>query len=88
MAMPSRLFNSSGTLLRIATSQRLMNIEATEPTWELSPGAMVLAVSCANSGGTSSDTHPSIMNGSFDSIFGTSRATRRWYSSDFRLRPF
>jgi hypothetical protein len=36
-----------------------MNIEATEPTWELSPGAMVLAVSCANSGDTSSDTHPS-----------------------------
>jgi hypothetical protein len=25
----------------------------------LSPGAMVLAVSCANSGDTSSDTHPS-----------------------------
>jgi Flp pilus assembly protein TadD len=40
MAMPRRLRNASGTLSATATSQRLMNIEATEPTSGLSPAAM------------------------------------------------
>src|ERR1039458_9145636 len=40
MAMPSRFSNVFGTLPATATSQRLMNIEATEPTSGLSPAAM------------------------------------------------
>ena len=40
IAIPSRLFNASGTSPIAATSQRLMKTEATEPTWGLSPAAM------------------------------------------------
>src|SRR6185437_1973433 len=40
IAMPSRSFNSTGTLSTTATSQRLMNIEATESTLGDLPSAM------------------------------------------------
>ncbi len=40
MAMPSRLRSSSGTLPATAASQRLMNTDATEPTWGSRPASM------------------------------------------------
>ena len=38
--MPSRFFSASGTLPSIATSQRLMKTEATEPTTGFNPASM------------------------------------------------
>jgi hypothetical protein len=43
IAMPSWFVNATGTLPATATSQRLMNSEATEPTAGLSPAVMRLS---------------------------------------------